>query len=215
MLVHGLGVTRRHLEPAIAEFSRERPTFAPDLPRDARVEELAAYVDRWTDAARVSRALFLGNSMGFQVSVELAALRADKVAALVLVGPTVDADARSRTRQLARLALDASREPLSLNWVVATDYLRSGPVRTVRWSRKMVDYRLEARLREVTAPTLVVRGERDPIVPQEWAVRVASLLSRGELVVVRGAAHAAHYSHARELRGLVGDFLTRSQQEAG
>jgi 2-hydroxy-6-oxonona-2,4-dienedioate hydrolase len=215
VLVHGLGVTRRHLEPAVAEFARERPTFAPDLPRGARVGELAAYLDRWTDAARVPRAVFLGNSMGCQVAVELAASRPAKVAALVLVGPTVDAAARSRVRQLARLALDSAREPVRLDLVVVTDYVRSGPIRTVRWARKMVEHRLEARLPEVAAPTLVVRGERDPIVPDEWAARVARSLPRGELVVVPGAAHAVHYSHAPELRAIVADFLTRSQQEPG
>ena len=48
---------------------------------------------------------------------------------------------------------------------------------------------VEEQLPRVTAPTLVVRGPDDPIVPQNWAETVAGLLPAGQLVVTATGAH--------------------------
>lgn len=209
--MHGLGVSRRYFEPTIRALARDRRVFAPDLPRGLPVEKLAAWVDDWARAARVDHALVLGNSMGCQVAVELACRRPGLVAALVLSGPTVDPRARSLVEQATRLARDAAQEPVGLLWTVATDYVRSGPLRTVRWARRMLEHRIEERLPLVDAPALVVRGERDVIVPREWARRVADLLPHGDFAEIPDAAHALHYSHASELRALANELLTRSK----
>jgi pimeloyl-ACP methyl ester carboxylesterase len=179
------------------------------------VGELAEWLAGWTVAARVGPAAYVGNSMGCQVAVEHAVRRPESVRALVLVGPTVDPRGRSLLEQGARLARDALHEPPVLLWVAATDYVRSGPVRTLRWARRMLEHALEARLPLVEAPTLVVRGEHDAIVPSAWARRVAQLVPRGEFAEIAGAAHAAHFSHPEELRALANDLLTRSKQDTG
>jgi 2-hydroxy-6-oxonona-2,4-dienedioate hydrolase len=213
VLVHGLGVSTRHLLPAVRAFAAVYEVWAPDLPGFGRsgrpptaltVAGLAAALARWLEAVGVpGRSLVLGNSLGCQVAVELASARPQAVERLALVGPTVDPAARSLARQLARLLVDSTREPPALDLVVAMDYLRSGPVRTLTTARHMLAHRLEERLPLVAAPALVVRGARDPIAPQRWAERAAALLPDGRLAVVPGAAHAAHFSHPRELLELV------------
>ena len=57
-------------------------------------------------------------------------------------------------------------------------------------------------------PTLVVRGERDPIVPQYWAEEVARILPRGRLAVVPEAGHALNYSRPHDLARLVRAYLS-------
>ncbi len=64
-------------------------------------------------------------------------------------------------------------------------------------------------LRRMPQPALVVRGARDPIVPQEWAEWASSLLPRGELLVVPGAAHAVNYNAPRPLVEATEAFLDR------
>ena len=145
--------------------------------------------------------------MGCQAAVDLAIARPELARALVLVGPTVDPQARSLRRHFARLAFDALREPLALNIVVATDYLRAGPLRTLASARRMLEHRIEERLPHVAQPTVVVRGSRDPIVPQEWAERAAQLLPRGRLEVVPGAPHAAHWTHAAAVAGVARSLI--------
>ena len=133
--IHGLGVSVRHLLPALVGLARDHEVHAPDLPgfgrtgkpkRPLGVVDLARFLDAWMNRVGITRAAVLGNSLGCQVAVELAVLRPERVTKLVLVGPTVDAAARSVSRQLGRLLLDSLREPPALNWVAATDYLRAG-----------------------------------------------------------------------------------------
>lgn len=191
LCLHGLGVSPRHLRPLVRVLARDYDVRAPFLPLGLPVERVAASVSPRLVAGEP---VVFANSMGCQVAVELAISDPGAVTGLVLVGPTADPAAPTLRRQLARLVVDSSRETVALNWVTATDYVRRGPLRTLRSARLMLEHPIEARLPLVDVPAVVVRGERDPIVPEPWAVRVAELL-RAPLVVVPGGAHASHFTH--------------------
>jgi pimeloyl-ACP methyl ester carboxylesterase len=126
---------------------------------------------------------------------------------LVLVGPTVDAQARALGRQMLRLARDAFQEPVRLVGIAAWDYVVYGPLRLMRTARSVVDDAIEAHAPNVLAPTLVVRGEHDPLVPQAWAEELTALLPNARLEVVAGAPHAVNYTAADQLAALTLDFL--------
>jgi 2-hydroxy-6-oxonona-2,4-dienedioate hydrolase len=200
ILVHGLGVSPRYFEPLQAELpDAEAPDFRPLTTLPTLADALARTIgDR--------RAALLGNSFGCQVIAELAVRRPELVERAVFVGPTVDRRRRSWRSQVARLALDATREPPGLVALAIRDYVETGPIRTFRMAREALDDPLERKLPDFPAPLLVVRGERDPLCPEDWAAEVARLAG-GRLAVIREAAHAAHYSHPRELAAVVSAFL--------
>ena len=125
----------------------------------------------------------------------------------MLVGPTVDAQARALGRQILRLARDAFQEPARLVGIAAWDYAVYGPLRLMRTARSVVDDAIEVHAPNVRAPTLVVRGEHDPLVPQEWAEELVALLPDARLEVVAGAPHAVNYTAADQLAALTLDFL--------
>lgn len=62
-------------------------------------------------------------------------------------------------------------------------------------------------LPQVGAPTLVVRGEHDALVPLDWAQRVTRLLPEARLVAWPAAAHMVPCAAPEEFGGLVEDFL--------
>ena len=200
-LVHGLGVSPRYFEPLLAELPAAE---APDLRAAATLPALA---ERLEAALGSQPASLLGNSFGCQVIVELAARRPELVQRAIFVGPTVDRRRRSWLQQAARLALDATREPPKLVVLAVRDYFETGPIRTLRMARDALGDAPELDLPAVQAPLLVVRGARDPLCPHAWADEVARCAPQGRLVELPGAAHAAHYSHARELAVLVRSFL--------
>lgn len=200
--MHGLGVSHRY-------FARLRQLVdaeAPDLEGDS-VDALAASL-----AARVDEpALLVANSLGCQVAAEVAVRRPAAVRALVLIGPTWDPAAPTVAAQLFRLLNGSYREPPSLLPVLAREYARWGPRRILRAARSMLAHPAAERYAELPVPTVVVRGERDPICGAAWA-RLVGAVSRGDLVVVPGAAHAVHWSHpevvvrvVQELRQQLGD----------
>ena len=216
VLVHGFGVSSRYLVPTALRLSRHTRVVAPDLPGFGRSERpqhalsLAELVDVLAgllDAGGIERAALLGNSFGCQLVAELAVRRPERVAAAILVGPTVDPRARSSLRQLGRLVATGLFEPASLWLLVGGEYVAFGPRRALVTLREMLSDRIEEKLPGIAAPTVVVRGEHDVICPQGWAEHAASLLPRGRLVVVPGAGHAVNYDAPRELERIVLELL--------
>jgi pimeloyl-ACP methyl ester carboxylesterase len=197
VLVHGLGVGARYFRPLAVELGPE--TRVPEVREPLPIPELAARFAESFDGPTV----VVANSMGCQVAAELATRRPELVEALVLVGPTVEPAAHSVPRHVGRLALDAWYEPPSLTAIVVRDYLSMGPLDVFRQARHALAHRIEEVLPRVVQPAVVVRGAHDPLCPAGWGREAASLLPRGRLVTLAGAAHAAHYSHPREVARLV------------
>jgi 2-hydroxy-6-oxonona-2,4-dienedioate hydrolase len=201
VLVHGLGVSGRYFLPLVRELS-DFECVVPDLRRHTTIEAQAEALREVVG----EREPLLGNSMGCQVIAELAVRFPQLVERAVFVGPTVDRRRRSYARQAARLFLDAFREPPSLLPIVVRDYLSIGPIRVARMARSAVDDALEREVPRMECPLLVVRGRRDPLCPRDWAEELADRARHGRAEVVPGA-HAAHYSHPRELAALVRAFV--------
>jgi pimeloyl-ACP methyl ester carboxylesterase len=216
VLIHGLGVSSRYLVRLAEILATTRPVYAPDIPGFGRSEKPARVLDvhgqaeflaEWMGVAGLDRAALFGHSLGCQVVADLAFHHPERASRLVLAAPTIDDSGRSVTRELLRLARDVPREPFSLVPIVVTDYLRAGLGRALRTLRYALADPLEEKLPGLPKPALVVRGERDPVVSERWAERVARLLPQGRHVVVPGAAHALQYSAPRELADVLIPFL--------
>ena len=218
VLVHGIGVSSRYLLPTAARLVPHCSVYLPDLPgfgrserlrRRPTVQRLARALDAWLEVSGVDRPdLLLANSFGCQLLVDLAVRRPERVARLVLVGPTIDRHARTYLRQLARLALDLPREPPALLALQAVDYALFVAKSGVSGFAEMLRDRMELKLPYVQAPTLVVRGARDPIVSRRWAEEVAATLPAGRLEEVPGVAHAVNYSAPDALARLTLSFMS-------
>jgi 2-hydroxy-6-oxonona-2,4-dienedioate hydrolase len=217
VLVHGYGVSSRYMVPIAELLAAERPVYAPDLPGHGRSEdpgwiltvpELASVLYEWMNAAGLDRMILFGNSMGCQIAAELAVRHPERIDRLILAGPTIDAEARTFLRQLPRFVRDAFAERPSLLFWVVWDYLRAGPRRILREMDVAFADRIEDKLPLISSiPSLVLRGERDAIVPQRWAEEVARGLGAGGVEVIRGAGHALNYSAADELMRRIRPFL--------
>jgi pimeloyl-ACP methyl ester carboxylesterase len=77
----------------------------------------------------------------------------------------------------------------------------------VAWGRLTTD--LSERLGELDAPTLIVHGEDDRVVPLEWAQRAHERLPNSELCVLRGCGHWPPRECPDEFNRVVSDFLAR------
>jgi pimeloyl-ACP methyl ester carboxylesterase len=194
---------------------------APDLPGFGRspgpraaldVRGLSTALATWLRATDRQGALLLANSAGCQVVVDLAQHAPDLLGPTVLVGPSVDAAARTPARQLVRLLADVPRERPALLPVIARDYLVCGPRRFLATSRALLADPVERKLPRLHPPTVVVRGEHDPLVPRAWAERVVAGLPHGRLVEVPGTGHAVNFSAPRALAAIVRPLLPTGDQ---
>jgi pimeloyl-ACP methyl ester carboxylesterase len=112
--------------------------------------------------------------------------------------------------QLVRLLLDATREPPSLLRLLYRDYRAAGFRGMRDLARAAIHDRPEDKLPSIDAPTLLVRGARDPLVPKRWANQIASLLPHPKLVEIANGTHAVQYQSPVAVAGALQEFLTES-----
>jgi 2-hydroxy-6-oxonona-2,4-dienedioate hydrolase len=217
VFVPGLGASCRTMLPTARLVRRGRDVFIVDLPcqgessrpsRPLSLAEYAAVAAAWLDALGLERAVLVGHSFGSQVLVELAIDRPAFVGGLVLISPTVDSKERTIASQLARLLLDATHEPPGLCRLLLRDYLTTGFRGLRELARTAIRDRVEDKVPAIEAPTLLIRGARDPLVPERWAKQIASLLSHPKLVVIPNGTHAVQYQSPVSVAQVLEEFLT-------
>ena len=197
VLLHGLAVSHRYLMPTAHALSGRHPVHVPDLPgfglsdkpRHALdVREHADVVAAWLDARGLDRVCVGGHSFGAEIAARLAARRPDRVAALVLGGPTADPVARSRRGLAGRWTADLMVEDPRQARILARDVRDAKPWRVFATLGHSVRNPVEEDLARVTAPTLVLGGGWDTVAPAHWRRQVAALCG-GTSVTVPGSGH--------------------------
>lgn len=203
VLVHGFVLAGDYMMPAADLLAASSRTYVPDLPGYGLSEhprqplDLALLGDRlaeWMERLKVCRAHFIANSFGCQILVDFAVRHSRLVQRLVLQGPTVDPAARSIVKQAVRLVKNSRIESPGLGRLMFRDYWRAGWRSIAAAVRMALHDHPESKLPHISAPTLVVRGSRDVLVPQDWAERMVRLLPDGHLMVLPGLAHTINYT---------------------
>ncbi len=230
VFVHGLGASVRYLEPTMLALADAHPLVGVDLPGFGQsgtpstvldTHALAESLMAWLDVRGIGPAIFIGNSFGCQVIVELASRDPMRVVGLVLNAPTMDPAHRTLFGIFLRFLADIPHEPWRLALIVVRDYLRVGPVRFFATLRSALADHIEEKLPNIGAPTLIVCGARDPVVTVAWAADAARLVgisSSGSagatLSVVPTAAHALPYDDPTAFASLIRDFVKRANRQS-
>jgi 2-hydroxy-6-oxonona-2,4-dienedioate hydrolase len=221
VLVHGLGMSSRYMIPLARHLASSFWVCAPDLPgfglsskprHVLSVAELADALAAFLSGMGIQQAAFIGNSLGCEILAEFALRHPERVERLILQGPTPDPKDRSVLQKVTYFAITCLFERWSLGWIALSDYLRCGIRRYFVTFHHMMEQLLEPKLPLIEAPTLIVWGARDYIVPRGAVERYARLLPNGDLAVVPGAAHGMNYSHPELFMRSVLPFLQQMRK---
>ena len=216
--VHGFGISGSYLMPTARLLTDRATNLVADLPgygrsakprRPLPIPRLADALVRVLDAMGIEHAVLVGNSMGCPISVEIADRFTDRVEGVVLVAPAGGLNNQPLRRAVRQLAVDGVRESPRMARVAVPDYVRFGPVNTLRLFTEMTEFPALDRLLHIPVPTLAVLGSRDPLLPgPERVVEIAREVP-GHVTVVRitGAAHAVNFSHPGELAHVIRSWL--------
>jgi pimeloyl-ACP methyl ester carboxylesterase len=185
------------------------------------------------DGAGVARATVVGHSLGAAVAAWLAASAPERVGRLVLVAPAVNLDSLGSVDYLmaaplvgwlasvgamAGGGLVLGTRPLR-RWVAEATALDECFLRATgrmlltprAWRAFVREQRflvrdlpaLESRLPEISAPTTIVAGTGDHVVPIAAARRLAGQIPGAELVEIEHAGHLLHVQQAGRLAEVI------------
>lgn len=183
----------------------------------------------------------LGLSLGGWLALELATRYPERVSKMVLVNPVgIYLEAAPMSEMFGRtpgeladmlfadqsyplaaamhamdaFAGDVGREteiPLEL---VLPMWKALGATARLGWDPYLHNPKLRGRLRRITAPTLIVAGAQDGLVPQIYAETFAAEIPGARLEVIEGAAHWLPFEKPDELTALVRAFLSEAGERA-
>ncbi|MCW2667718.1 MAG: alpha/beta fold hydrolase [Frankiales bacterium] len=200
--------------------------------RPTSMPELAADAVRVLDALEIESAHVHGISMGGMIAQEMALRFPDRVRGLVLQG-TSPGGPRSAVPQVEGLgALALQRLPLArdrkirllVRALFSDEYARAHPDEVLGHLERLGADRAGARgallhvlassyhdavsrLPGLQAPTLVLHGSLDKLVPVGNAKLLARRIPGGELALVQGAGHIPMLEQPEHVRELIGRFL--------
>ena len=222
MHLHGAGGLRLHgAHEALSRKHRmilfEMPGFgtSAENTRTQSQRELAGTMHAALAAMGIEQCNLWGTSFGGRVVLWMAADQPDRVPALVLEAPGAIRPEGHRlpggTPEEMRRLIFAHPErlppmPPPVPAIAAKNRALAGRLRGPDR-----DPALEARMREIGAPTLVLFGTLDRVMPPEMGRRYKELLPDCHLVFLYDAGHEMSTERPDAFSEVVGDFLERHE----
>jgi len=245
MMLHG---TSGHLEAFvrnIVDLSSEFECHAVDMmghgytdgpDQDYRIPGYVEHVLGYMDARGISRAHFIGESLGGWVAGRLAADHPDRVRSLVLVAPggtvanppvmerirtstraAVNSDDRDLTRRRLELLMhDTANVTDELVDVRHTIYHRPQFVAQIEhllclqtMENRLEDILSPEQMARISAPTRIVWGAENPFGDVPEAQRMHSLIPGSELAIYRECGHWPQHEHAECFNSEVRSFFAK------
>ena len=74
--------------------------------------------------------------------------------------------------------------------------------------QEQIDWSVKSRLREIKAPTLIVHGDKDWVVPLLHAKMLHDGIPNSQLEVFKGCGHSPQLEEKSRFEGLVRNFLS-------
>jgi pimeloyl-ACP methyl ester carboxylesterase len=223
-------------------LSRHFRLLLVDLPRfgrsvkvvtgEPRLTFYARALDNLLTAAGVTRAHFLGNSMGGQAALKLAIDHPEKVVSVVAIGSTPIADAgitplpAEGVRLLQQYYRGEGASPAKMRQLMETmvydPALVTEDTVNERYQASVASdvlamhapdrpqprlELLEGQLHQITAPVLLVWGAQDRAGPIDVGLRMLRQLPRAQMHVFNRCGHWAQVEHSEAFNALVTAFF--------
>jgi pimeloyl-ACP methyl ester carboxylesterase len=213
LLLHGGGGCQEHWGYAGGDqFAREYRLIKPDARGHGRTNNPARTITHrqcafdmlaLLDHLGIQRCRAIGMSMGGNILLHMATMQPERIAAMVVVSATMYFPEQARKIMSAVPA--AADQPAS-EWETMRKRHKLGDEQIVAlwdWQRGMKESYDDMNftppsLARVTAPTLIVYGDRDPLYPVEMAVEMYRAIPKSAIWVVPNGGHGPIFFEAPE-----------------
>jgi 3-oxoadipate enol-lactonase len=211
----------------VVSFDHRGHGCSPVPPGPYTIAELGGDVLALIERLGLTRAAYVGLSIGGMVGEWLAIHAPERISALVLICTTAAMDSPDPWRARAATVREAGSPEVVADAVVARwfteGYTRSHPDVVAR-CRDMISgiaaegyagcceaiagLDLRAGLGQITAPTLVVAGAQDEAIPAAHGARLAEAIPAARFLSLDPGAHVPCIERAETVTALIADHLT-------
>lgn len=232
LLLHGGNSDRRQYDVfrpllgdgirAIAPDQRDSPD-SPCDPADYAITDHADDAAALIAALGLEKAHVMGASYGGTVAMTLALLHPERVKSLIL-GATLPAFSQFAVPDLAEIRKDGPQAVarFMLSTVVSPDAIDNDPdliadteAALVIRDQESLGRRMEAirqhdvraQLGEISAPTLVLCGDSDPLIGLDDARAMAMSIPKARFQALEGSRHGITFQHRQRTADLVRQFV--------
>ena len=214
VLIHGLSGSGRWWRHNLVAFAAHFRVYTLDLvgfgaSRGGRfeLERAAFFLAAWLEHLYIARTHIVGHSMGGYIAADLAADFPHLVDRLVLVDPALLLQGGIVPRAVGLLRA-APTLPLDFVPTLVYDALRAGPLTLTSAVMQLLGGNLGEKLARIDAPTLIIWGQRDTLVPPALAEPLAKALPAvARVEVIAGAGHNPMWDKPARFNQLVLEFL--------
>lgn len=231
---HGFLMDREMFRPQVERFGDDYRCIVWDERGHGQTGDASEPFTYWDSAedlvailreAGVERAVLVGMSQGGYLTLRTALAHPEVVRGLILIDTQSGKEPEERMPYYQELVerwttqgLDDELAGQLEAILLGEGYAGAEPWKE-RWKRVSVPNLLQIfntvasredisdRMGEITAPTLVIQGERDATIPMERAQQLADAIPNAELVVIPDAAHAPNLTHPDAVNPHIERFL--------
>lgn len=234
ILLHGLGGDAQNWALTIPAVAAHYHVYAPDQigfgrsdkPQiDYRIGTLVDFLTGFMKKLEIDKATLVGNSLGGWVSVSMTLAHPERVQKMVLVdsaGFSADVT-REQLLVLNPSTLEGERAVMKLilynpamlssDATIESQFankLKKGDAYTVdRFIDSIVrkEDAVDGQLSMIKAPTLVIWGHNDALIPYTYAERFAKEIGGAQLVTIEKCGHVPQLEKAQEFNAALLKFL--------
>ena len=236
LLIHGLGMSHKLWRRQVPAFSKYYRTITVDLrgfgesskpsaPGSYEVSVLAEDLVSLMETLEIPRAHILGTSMGGFIAQTIALDYPELCFSVILchtssrmnIPPDIlkerlDMLASSSLEDYAKLVVDQAFGPnpdASLKkWISEMVSSNDKNAYSQVLSEGLSDFDLSSRVSEISAPTLVVVGEHDRVIPPDQGRKLAREIRDAELEEIPGVGHLGYSEEPEKFNQIVLKFLS-------
>jgi pimeloyl-ACP methyl ester carboxylesterase len=216
-------------EPVMRELTAQWPCQFIDYGLDDRIGAMATRALNETTGTLIS----IGHSMGGMVAIDMWRQASERIAAIALFDVVADAENAEKARKRQAMLLHASGgEARTFRSVIETELvpnyapppfslLNNPPYQLVvemavtlgvdvfAAQSQALGTRQDAwrQLASITVPSLIVRGERDPLCTSDHLTRMQSLLPEASLAVIQNVGHFTPLEASAEVSRYLREWL--------
>lgn len=215
VLIHGFPATSACWTPTLQTLAERYRVYALDLVGFGRswpkhrfsLRYAVDHIQRWMAALGIARADFCGHSMGGQVCLSFAAAHPERVRKIIAVAPS-GLPLEGNAVALARRGMDSCGYANAVTALRAMrPALQAGPLVLLGAVRDIRRANIGEILGAINAPTLVVWGGRDTLLPISHATAFHRAIQGSRLVIIPEGNHNVIWNCAAGFHQAVIEFL--------